>query len=145
LPARFESALKLSQQPTSKGTYSPAHWQWKFIAAYAGVALAYFAGGYVYNNKVFGLSGREAVPHSQFWFVDLRGLVADGCYYSLDVAKVRLPSLPPRPLFLLFTPPRCSQAAYARLHKCLTGQDVPDTSEYAYSRAPTFEADVDQD
>ena len=107
-----------------------------------------------YNNKVFGLSGREAVPHSQFWFMDLRGLVADGCYYSLDIAKVRPTSLPrplfllltslPRPLFLLFTP-RCSQVAYARLHKCLTGQDVPDTSEYAYSRAPTFEADVDQD
>ena len=96
-----------------------------------------------YNNKVFGLSGREAVPHSQFWFMDLRGLVADGCYYSLDIAKVRPTSLP-RPLFLLFTP-RCSQVAYARLHKCLTGQDVPDTSEYAYSRAPTFEADVDQD
>ena len=118
-----------------------------------------------YNNKVFGLSGREAVPHSQFWFMDLRGLVADGCYYSLDIAKVRLTSLPrplfllltslPRPLFLLLTSlprplfllvtPRCSQVAYARLHKCLTGQDVPDTSEYAYSRAPTFEADVDQD
>jgi hypothetical protein len=42
----------------------------------------------MYNNKVYGLSGREACPHSQFWFVDLRGLVTDGCYYSLDVAKV---------------------------------------------------------
>ena len=94
MSARFEAALKLSQQPTTKGTYSPAQWHWKFIAAYAGAALVYFAGGYVYNNKVFGLSGREAVPHSQFWFMDLRGLVADGCYYSLDIAKVRFTSLP---------------------------------------------------
>ena len=50
----------------------------------------YFAGGYVYNNKVYGLSGRDAFLHSQFWFVDLRGLVTDGCYYSMDMAKVLL-------------------------------------------------------
>ena len=58
---------------------------------YFGVAVVYFAGGYMYNNKVYGLSGREACPHSQFWFVDLQGLVTDGCYYSLDVIKVKFP------------------------------------------------------
>ncbi len=45
----------------------------------------------MYNYKVYGLSGREAFPHSQFWFVDLHGLVNDGCYYSLDLAKVPFP------------------------------------------------------
>ena len=83
--------LKLIQQPTSKGSYSAAQWHWKFIGAYVGLAFVYFAAGYMYNNKVYGLSGREACPHSQFWFVDLRGLVIDGCYYSLDVGKVPSP------------------------------------------------------
>jgi hypothetical protein len=64
----------------------------KFIAAYFGAALVYFAGGYIYNYKVYGLSGREAFPHSQFWFVDLHGLVTDGCYFSLDLAKVLSPT-----------------------------------------------------
>jgi len=40
---------------------------------------------------------------------------------------------------------RCPQALYARVHKCVTGNELPETSAYAYSRAPTFEADVDQD
>lgn len=123
LQIRWPSASACSQRPTDKGSYSPALWHLKFIAAYFGAALVYFAGGYIYNYKVYGLSGREAFPHSQFWFVDLHGLVTDGCYFSLDLAK----------------------ALHARLHKCCTGQDMPDTSEYAYSRAPTFEADVDQD
>jgi hypothetical protein len=135
-----ESTMTLWQQPTDKGSYSPAQWHWKFVAAYFGVALVYFAGGYVYNYKVYGLSGRDAFLHSQFWFVDLRGLVTDGCYYSIDLAKVQLA----RSCNHLARMTRW-QAAHARLHKCCTGQDLPETSEYAYSRAPTFEADVDQD
>ena len=56
MSARFEAALKLSQQPTTKGTYSPAQWHWKFIAAYAGAALVYFAGGYVYTPYPYNIN-----------------------------------------------------------------------------------------
>jgi hypothetical protein len=138
------SALILFQQPTSKGSYSSGKWHWQFVVAFLGVCLAYFGGGYMYNYKVYGLSGREAFPHSQFWLVDLRGLVTDGCYYSFDLAKV-IQFLHPSPPRHKFSITRCSQGLYARVHKCITGQDVSDNSEYAYSRAPTFEADVDQD
>ena len=57
----------------------------------------YFAGGYLYNNKVYGLSGRDAFLHSQFWFVDLWGLVTDGFYYSMDMVKVPLRARRSRP------------------------------------------------
>jgi hypothetical protein len=62
------------------------------IALVAGIA-AYAGGGTLYNQRVKGLTGRDAFPHISFW-AELQGLVTDGARFAQARASGHQQSAP---------------------------------------------------
>lgn len=54
---------------------------WLFVEFFVVAVMLYVVVGYALNNHRKGAVGLEALPHITFW-MQLPGLVTDGCYYS---------------------------------------------------------------
>jgi hypothetical protein len=84
------------QTPGAPGAPVPAEGLsggWIFIIVLSSVLVAYVGGGFAYNIYLNDLSGLEACPHLRFW-VELPGLVRDGCVVSYAFTRDMLMSTP---------------------------------------------------
>jgi len=55
--------------------------------------ILFFVGGFcyvtlgvLYNYKMKGIMGKEAIPNYEFW-LELPGLVKDGCFFAFEKIK----------------------------------------------------------
>eukprot|EP00300_Choanocystis_sp_HF-7_P030233 c39017_g1_i1.p1 GENE.c39017_g1_i1~~c39017_g1_i1.p1 ORF type:complete len:305 (+),score=65.44 c39017_g1_i1:32-916(+) len=61
-------------------------WGWLVIGVFIAVVVVYFGVGVAFRVKKLGHSGKDAIPHLEFW-ESVPGLVLDGVRFSIEQTK----------------------------------------------------------